>query len=141
MEGLPAQPDRHARTRRLQLGGVTLAARVAGRRAARGRQPGRAGKEHARDKEGSVSFCRQAQTVSNFYLAFANDLTIVPVLNKMDLPTADPDRVAQQLKNAFEIEPSEVILASAKTGRGIEEILDAAIQRVPPPNAEVYGSR
>ena len=75
----------------------------------------------------------QAQTVSNFYLAFANNLVIVPVLNKIDLPNANPEAVKEQLLNLFEMEPSDVILASAKTGIGITEIFEAVIDRIPPP--------
>ena len=76
----------------------------------------------------------QAQTVSNFYLAFANDLTVIPVLNKIDLPGADPEQVKDQLFNLFEIESSDVLLASAKQGLGISEIFQAIIDRIPPPN-------
>lgn len=69
----------------------------------------------------------QAQTVSNFYLAFANDLSIIPVLNKIDLPNANPEIVQEQLLNLFEIDPDDVIMASAKKGIGIQEIFDAII--------------
>lgn len=86
-------------------------------------------------------FRRQAQTVSNFYLAFSNDLAIIPVLNKIDLPGADIDKVKQQLENAFEIDPEEVLLASAKTGEGVQDILDAVVRRVPPPSKAIYGER
>ncbi len=79
--------------------------------------------------------------MSNFYLAFANDLTIVPVLNKIDLPGADPDRVKQQLHNAFDIDPKAVIMASAKTGQGVSDIMDAVVERVPAPSKEIYGKR
>ncbi len=83
----------------------------------------------------------QAQTVSNFYLAFAQDKTIVPVLNKIDLPGADVVGVTEQLGSAFDIEQGEVLLASAKTGEGIAEILDAVVDRVPPPSQDVYGNK
>ncbi len=83
----------------------------------------------------------QAQTVSNFYLAFAADLAIVPALNKVDLAGADPDRVKEQMRNVLEIDPGEVLLASAKTGRGIQEILDAVVQRIPAPSPEKYGNK
>ena len=69
----------------------------------------------------------QAQTVSNFYLAFANNLAIVPVLNKIDLPNANPEAVKDQLLNLFEIDPGDVILASAKTGIGISEIFEVSV--------------
>ena len=68
----------------------------------------------------------QAQTVSNFYLAFANNLTIVPVCNKIDMKNANPEAVKEQLLNLFEIDPSDVILASGKTGIGISEIFEVS---------------
>jgi len=70
----------------------------------------------------------QAQTVSNFFLAFANDLTVIPVLNKVDLPHADPAGCAEQLLDAFDVDPDDVILASAKTGQGVDDILNAIIE-------------
>ena len=79
----------------------------------------------------------QAQTVSNFFMAFANNLAVIPVLNKIDLPNADPDLVKEQLKNLFEIEPNEVLLASAKLGIGIKEIFDAVIHKIPPPTSRI----
>lgn len=75
----------------------------------------------------------QAQTVSNYNLALANDLDVVPVLNKIDLPEVDLDSCLNQLENLFGIEPNSVILASAKSGIGIEEILDAVVDRISPP--------
>ncbi|XP_017768053.1 PREDICTED: translation factor GUF1 homolog, mitochondrial [Nicrophorus vespilloides] len=77
----------------------------------------------------------QAQTVANFYLAFGNDLLIIPVLNKIDLKNADPERVCGQLKTLFDIDPKDVLKISAKQGIGIECVLDAIIERLPPPNA------
>ena len=68
----------------------------------------------------------QAQTVSNFYLAFSNNLAIVPVCNKIDMKNANPEAVKEQLLNLFEIDPSEVILASGKTGIGISEIFEVS---------------
>jgi len=62
----------------------------------------------------------QAQTVANFYLAFESNLTIIPVINKIDQPTADPDRVKAQLKSMFDLDPSDALLTSAKTGQGLE---------------------
>ncbi|KAE8668625.1 Translation factor GUF1-like protein [Hibiscus syriacus] len=75
----------------------------------------------------------QAQTVANFYLAFESNLTIIPVINKIDQPTADPDRVKAQLKSMFDLEPSDALLTSAKTGQGLEHVLPAVIERIPPP--------
>lgn len=76
----------------------------------------------------------QAQTVANFYLAFEQDMTIVPVLNKIDMPAADPPKIAEQLKDAFDIDPSSCLSVSAKTGKGMAELLDAIVERVPPPS-------
>ncbi|XP_062151226.1 translation factor GUF1 homolog, mitochondrial [Alnus glutinosa] len=75
----------------------------------------------------------QAQTVANFYLAFESNLTIIPVINKIDQPTADPDRVKAQLKSMFDLDPSDALLTSAKTGQGLEQVLPAVIERIPPP--------
>jgi len=75
----------------------------------------------------------QAQTVSNFYLAFANDLEILAVMNKIDLPGADPEGVKAQLKTLFEVEEDQVLAISAKMGIGIKELLDRVVERVPPP--------
>jgi len=75
----------------------------------------------------------QAQTISNLYLALENDLEIIPVLNKVDLPSANPEEVTDDIVNLLGCDPSEVIPASAKTGLGIENILKAIIERVPAP--------
>ena len=75
----------------------------------------------------------QAQTISNLYLALENDLEIIPVLNKVDLPSANPEEVTDDIVNLLGCDPSEVIPASAKTGLGIENILKAIIDRVPAP--------
>ncbi len=75
----------------------------------------------------------QAQTMANFYLAFDQDLTIVPILNKIDLPTADPERVSTELDMLFDFKPKEIIHASAKTGIGTQEILQAIITHIPSP--------
>lgn len=75
----------------------------------------------------------QAQTVANFYLAFEANLAVIPVINKIDQPTADPDRVKEQLKSIFDLDPSEALLTSAKTGQGLEQVLPAVIERIPPP--------
>ncbi|TRO67402.1 translation elongation factor 4 [Christiangramia sabulilitoris] len=79
----------------------------------------------------------QAQTISNLYLALENDLEIIPVLNKVDLPSANPEEVTDDIVDLLGCDPSEVIPASAKTGLGIKEILDAIIHRVPAPSGKV----
>lgn len=79
----------------------------------------------------------QAQTMANFYLAFDQDLTIVPVINKIDMAAANPALVAQELKNLFDIGLDENILASAKNGIGIDLILEALITRMPGPKSEI----
>lgn len=75
----------------------------------------------------------EAQTMANFYLAFDQDLTIVPVLNKIDMATADPERVTHQLETLFDFKSDEILQASAKSGIGIQEILQAIITRIPRP--------
>ncbi|MGB5170577.1 MAG: translation elongation factor 4 [Eudoraea sp.] len=75
----------------------------------------------------------QAQTISNLYLALENDLEIIPVLNKVDLPSASPEEVTDDIVDLLGCAPEEVIPASAKTGIGIGEILSAIIERIPPP--------
>jgi GTP-binding protein LepA len=75
----------------------------------------------------------QAQTVANAYLAIESDLTIVPVLNKIDMPTARPDDVMAEMHSALGIEPADVLPCSAKTGLGVDDVLTAIIERVPPP--------
>ncbi|MFT7628174.1 MAG: GTP-binding protein LepA, partial [Ulvibacter sp.] len=79
----------------------------------------------------------QAQTISNLYLALENDLEIIPVLNKVDLPSANIEEVTDDIVDLLGCYPEEVILASAKTGVGIEEILKAVIERVPAPKGNV----
>ena len=79
----------------------------------------------------------QAQTISNLYLALENDLEIIPVLNKIDLPSANPDEVTDDIVDLLGCDPSDVIPASAKAGIGIEEILTAIIERIPPPKGNV----
>ncbi|KAI0492153.1 hypothetical protein KFK09_026419 [Dendrobium nobile] len=75
----------------------------------------------------------QAQTVANFYLAFESNLAIIPVINKIDQPTADPDRVKAQLKSLFDLDPNHALLTSAKTGQGLEHVLPSVIDRIPAP--------
>jgi GTP-binding protein LepA len=79
----------------------------------------------------------QAQTISNLYLALENDLEIIPVLNKIDLPSASPEEVTDDIVDLLGCDPEEVIPASAKTGLGIEAILTAIIERVPAPTGNV----
>jgi len=75
----------------------------------------------------------EAQTLANYHLALEHDLTIIPVINKIDLPAADPERVMGDVEELLVMERSECILASAKNGIGIEDILEAIVQRIPPP--------
>ena len=77
----------------------------------------------------------QAQTISNLYLALENDLEIIPVLNKIDLPSAKPEEVSDDIVDLLGCNENDIIQASAKTGEGIGEILNAIIQRVPPPKS------
>ena len=79
----------------------------------------------------------QAQTISNLYLALENDLEIIPVLNKVDLPSANPDEVTDDIVDLLGCTPEEVIPASAKTGLGIQEILTAIIERIPAPTGDL----
>ena len=79
----------------------------------------------------------QAQTISNLYLALENDLEIIPVLNKVDLPSANPEEVTDDIVELLGCDPSEVIHASGKTGFGVDNILKAIIERVPAPKGDV----
>ena len=79
----------------------------------------------------------QAQTISNLYLALENDLEIIPVLNKIDLPSANPEEVTDDIINLIGCKKEDVIAASAKTGEGIENILKTIIEKVPPPKGEI----
>jgi GTP-binding protein LepA len=81
----------------------------------------------------------EAQTLANLYLALENDLDIIPVLNKIDLPAAQPEKYAEELANLIGVAPSEVRLISAKTGEGVRELLDAIVQTVTPPTGEPDG--
>ena len=73
----------------------------------------------------------QAQTVANFYLAFAQGLQLIPVINKIDLPSADPPRALEQMQSTFELEPEKAVLVSAKTGLNVESILPTVIEQIP----------
>lgn len=75
----------------------------------------------------------QAQTIANLYLAMENNLEIIPVINKIDLPTADVDRVLEQIDSQLALDPDSHLKCSAKEGIGIEDILEAIVQRIPPP--------
>nr|ATG71176.1 small GTP-binding protein [Callitropsis nootkatensis] len=79
----------------------------------------------------------QAQTVANFYLAFEANLAIIPVINKIDQPTADPDNVKAQLQSMFDLDPEDALLTSAKTGEGLQKVLPAVIEHIPPPKGLV----
>src|SRR5689334_23615852 len=78
----------------------------------------------------------EAQTLANVYQAIDANHEIVPVLNKIDLPAAEPERVRQQIEDVIGIDASEALLISAKTGIGIEEVLEALVHRLPPPKGE-----
>ena len=79
----------------------------------------------------------QAQTLANAYLAIENNLDIVPVVNKIDLPSADPDAVASEIADLIGDDPEHVLRISAKTGLGVEDVLDAIVERVPPPSGDL----
>ena len=79
----------------------------------------------------------EAQTVANCYTAIELDVEVVPVLNKIDLPSADPDTARQEIEDEIGIDATDAVLASAKTGLGVEDILEAVIARVPPPKGDV----
>ncbi len=90
----------------------------------------------------------EAQTLANLYMAMENDLAIIPVLNKIDLPSADPDRYAEELAGLIGCEPEEVFQVSGKTGVGVEDLLDAICEQIPspvgdaeaPPRAMIFDS-
>ena len=73
----------------------------------------------------------EAQTLANLYLALDRDLTIIPVLNKIDLPAADPDRYAGEIAHIIGCEPDDVLRVSGKTGEGVPELLDEVVRQVP----------
>ncbi|MFW2389701.1 MAG: translation elongation factor 4 [Polyangiales bacterium] len=81
----------------------------------------------------------EAQTLANVYLAVENDLEIIPVFNKVDLPSADVDRVRREVEDVVGLDCSEVLACSAKTGEGVPEILEAVVQRIPHPETEDKG--
>ena len=78
----------------------------------------------------------EAQTLANVYLALDNNLEIIPVINKIDLPSADPERVRNEIEEVIGLDASEAVLASAKAGIGIEDILEQVVELVPPPQGD-----
>ena len=78
----------------------------------------------------------QAQTLANVYLALENDLEIIPVINKVDLDAAEPERIAEEVMQAFGFEREELLFVSGKTGTGVSTLLDAVVERVPPPTGD-----
>lgn len=78
----------------------------------------------------------EAQTIANVYIALDNDLTLLPVVNKIDLPSADPDRVLAEVEEAIGLDCTEHNLISAKTGLGVKDLIDAIVDRVPPPSGD-----
>ncbi|HEV7643133.1 MAG TPA: translation elongation factor 4 [Pyrinomonadaceae bacterium] len=78
----------------------------------------------------------EAQTLANTYLALENDLELIPVLNKIDLPSAEPDRIKEQIENIIGLDTKDAVLTSAKTGIGIDEVLEEIIRKVPPPKGD-----
>jgi GTP-binding protein LepA len=78
----------------------------------------------------------EAQTIANVYIAIENDLELIPVVNKIDLPAADPDRVLHELEEAIGIDATEHALVSAKTGQGVKELLDMIVEKIPAPSGD-----
>jgi GTP-binding protein LepA len=81
----------------------------------------------------------EAQTLANLYLALDRDMAIIPVLNKIDLPAADPDRYAAEIAHIIGCEPDDVLRVSGKTGEGVSELLDEVVKKVPPPKGDSQG--
>jgi GTP-binding protein LepA len=79
----------------------------------------------------------EAQTLANAYLAIDNNHEIIPVLNKIDLPSAEPERIRQQIEDVVGIDASEAVMVSAKTGQGIPDVLEALVNRLPPPKGDI----
>jgi GTP-binding protein LepA len=82
----------------------------------------------------------EAQTLANLYLAMENDLTIIPVLNKIDLPAAQPEKFSEELANLIGCQPEDVLRVSAKTGLGVDVLLDKVVEMVPPPVGDAGGA-
>ena len=83
----------------------------------------------------------QAQTISNLYLAIDNDLEIIPVINKIDMPSAMPDEVEDEIVDLIGCDPEDIIRASGKTGEGVEDILNAVVERIPHPDLNAVVER
>ena len=81
----------------------------------------------------------EAQTIANVYLALENDLELLPVINKIDLPAAEPERVAEEIEQSIGIDAADALMISAKTGVGIHELLDAIVERIPAPKGDPKG--
>lgn len=78
----------------------------------------------------------EAQTLANVYMALDHDLEIIPVINKIDLPAAEPERVKKEIEDVIGLDCSDAVLASAKTGQGVEEILEQIVKKIPPPSGD-----
>jgi len=78
----------------------------------------------------------EAQTVANTYLAIENGLELIPIMNKVDLPGAEPERVAQEISDLIGVDPDEILKISAKTGEGVVEVLESIVEKVPPPSGD-----
>lgn len=87
--------------------------------------------ESKADSKNFVSQGVQAQTVANFYLAFSQGLHLVPIINKIDLQSAEPERALEQIRDTFELDPGKAVLVSARTGLHVEKILPAVIEQIP----------
>ncbi|HHH72585.1 MAG TPA: elongation factor 4, partial [Sulfuricurvum sp.] len=82
----------------------------------------------------------EAQTIANVYLALDNDLELIPVINKIDLPAAEPERVAEEIETSIGIDATDAVMVSAKTGIGIHELIDAIVERIPAPQGDPDGA-
>jgi GTP-binding protein LepA len=78
----------------------------------------------------------EAQTLANVYLALEHDLEIIPVINKIDLPSADPEKVKHEIEDVIGLDASDAVLVSAKTGHGVDEVLEAIVNKIPPPKGD-----
>ncbi|WP_018084665.1 translation elongation factor 4 [Desulfurispora thermophila] len=78
----------------------------------------------------------EAQTLANVYMAIENNLEIIPVINKIDLPSADPERVKKEIEDVIGLDASDAVLVSAKTGQGVDEVLEYIVKRIPPPGGK-----
>ena len=78
----------------------------------------------------------EAQTLANTYLALHHNLEIIPVINKIDLPSAEPERIREQIEQVIGLDAADAVLVSAKNGIGIQEVLEAVVQLVPPPKGD-----